>query len=247
MGSIKYFLVISLFFPCINAYADTGIITATLNETDKIKEKINIKEKVKNAGRDFFIGEINNKRTILVRSPMGKINNAITAQILISNFNTDRIISIGFAGAISPPIQISDIVIAEELYQHDIGIEKPYGFIIESPQHLPTDPKLTNAIYASLSEQKASKIFKGVIASGDQFIASPDKKRELYEKFKALAVDTNSAAIIQVCRANNIPCAIVRIISDKAEMDGRIEFKKSLRTQGINEKIITSILEVIYE
>ena len=67
----------------------------------------------------------------------------------------------------------------------------------------------------ALSLQTSTRIYSGLICSGDQFITN---RKEL-DKIKAtfpngLAVDMESASIAHVCYMNKIPFLSFRIISD---------------------------------
>ncbi|PIE36337.1 hypothetical protein CSA56_00480, partial [candidate division KSB3 bacterium] len=72
----------------------------------------------------------------------------------------------------------------------------------------------------------AVKIFPGPIVTGDQIIFSTKKRRELFERFEALAVEMESAAIAQVCKMNGIPFLAVRGISDYADESIHLDTSK---------------------
>ncbi len=67
-----------------------------------------------------------------------------------------------------------------------------------------------------------------IIVSGDQFIASAEKRDWLYKKFKAAAVDMGAAAIAQVCYANRTPVILIRVITDSADSAARTMFRQSM-------------------
>ena len=101
--------------------------------------------------------------------------------------------------------------------------------------------KLTNATQQFLntyndfidsSEAESFKIsnpkyIEGDIASGDQFISSEAKIKEL-NKFlpTAACVEMEGAAVAQVCFEYDVPFSIIRIISDKANGNATIDFPK---------------------
>ena len=64
----------------------------------------------------------------------------------------------------------------------------------------------------------------GVIASGDQFISSSERKDAIVKTFGAIACEMEGAAIAQVAWANGVPCAIVRAISDKADGSSSMDY-----------------------
>ncbi len=225
--------------------AKTGIIVALTGTAKQIQSSMNVSYARKYADREFFVGTFSNTKVVLTRSPMGMINNAITAQVLISKFEVQRIISIAPAGALTDEIKIGDVVIASLVWQHDFGTVKPYGFIwgktpdgsgSHSLGYQQLD-KTMIAIAKKISENTKiaeNNYHEGIIASGDSFIADDGKKRWIVKKFDAVAVDMGAASIAQVCYANTIPCLIIRIITDKADINARVDFAESLPSYRSN-------------
>jgi 5'-methylthioadenosine/S-adenosylhomocysteine nucleosidase len=229
---------IILLTPCISS-AKTGIIVALNGTMDQIRSAMNVSHTRFYAQREFISGTLSSVDIVLTRSPMGMINNAITTQVLISHFEVHRIISIAPAGSLDDQIKIGDLIIAAQVWQHDFGTIKPYGFIwgktpdgsgSQSPGYQLLDKKLfTIAKKTSESVSKSENLFhEGVVAGGDIFIADQNKKQWIAKKFNAVAVDMGSAAIAQVSYANSIPCLILRIITDKAGINARTDFADSL-------------------
>ena len=101
----------------------TGIICATETEMKAIINEIkDIREK--RIGRIvFFEGKFNNKDIVFVQSGIGKVNAAITATLLIEKYDIDKVIFSGVAGALDKVLKIGDIVIANDVVQHDFAVE----------------------------------------------------------------------------------------------------------------------------
>jgi adenosylhomocysteine nucleosidase len=65
----------------------------------------------------------------------------------------------------------------------------------------------------------------GTIASGDQFIAHPDKIEELRAAIPdLLCIEMEGAAVAQVCLEYRIPYIVIRTISDKADHSAPMDF-----------------------
>lgn len=64
----------------------------------------------------------------------------------------------------------------------------------------------------------------GVIASGDQFVHTHERREWIVNTFKASAVEMEAAAIAQVCHVNKIPFAAIRVISDEASGDVHVDY-----------------------
>ena len=101
----------------------TGIICATETEMKAIINEIEgIKEK--EIGRIiFFEGKFNDKDIVFVQSGIGKVNAAVTATLLIEKYDIDEVIFSGVAGALDKVVGIGDIVIADDVVQHDFAVE----------------------------------------------------------------------------------------------------------------------------
>lgn len=68
--------------------------------------------------------------------------------------------------------------------------------------------------------------------TGDQAIASQDKRQWLWENFRGDRVEMQGAAVAQARQADGKPILIVRAISDSATERSVKEFKQSLAQTG---------------
>jgi len=76
-------------------------------------------------------------------------------------------------------------------------------------------------------ELAEARSFEGLVVSGDQFLSSSEGRSRVLESLpRACAVDMESAAIAQVCRAADIPLGAMRVISDSADGSAHIDFAK---------------------
>lgn len=233
------FIGLLIFVVAVTSRADIGIIVALDRTVQDFKKVADIKGVTKKAGRDFLTGNLEGERIILVRSPMGKVNNTITAQTLLSSFPVDIVYSISPAGSLSENFGIGDVVVVSSTLQHDFGTIKPYGFIWSKVPNSAdaTDQQGDNTLDANLIKpvltawkkmQTQQKMNTGILVSGDQFIASRDKNEWLKNKFNADVVDMSGAAIAQTCLANQVPCCLLRVITDKAGVEARGDFNASV-------------------
>lgn len=251
---------LALFFVLISikaTFADVGIIVALNSSLKQLTNGLRITEISQKAGRQFYSGRINDVHVVLVRSPMGKVNNAITAQLLLSHYPVRSVISIAPGGALDQKLNIGDGIIATELYQHDFGTIKRYGFIWnrvpdgtnwDVPGYNKADKSLRESALLYSTHRQRNKILEGVIVTGDQFISSRDKRDWLFKKFKAIGVDMGGAAVAQVCFANQVPFCIMRIITDKAGITSRTDFENSVpgyRSDINISEFVTNFLDQI--
>ena len=97
-----------------------GIMGAMPEEMDKIIASIENKKIVERGSRIYYCGELYGQNVVAVFSRWGKVAAATTATNMILEFKVDSIIFTGVAGAISPVLNVGDIVIGKRLYQHDM-------------------------------------------------------------------------------------------------------------------------------
>ena len=88
------------------------------------------------------------------------------------------------------------------------------------------------------------ELFFGRILTGDQFISKKDEKKRLGEKFEALCVDMESAAVAQVCYRLNTDFLILRSISDSLTDESGMEYDVFVELAANNSKeILKEILK----
>lgn len=232
--------LIILFLICLSqpaaAAGAIGLVVAKTSTFETIKSLLTVISEHSYAGRRYLSGEYQGHHVVLVRSPMGKVNNTITTQTLLSEFEIDLVISIAPAGAVGETVAVGHIVLADRVYQHDFGTIKPYGFIWgKAPDGKDWDeagyqshPEATDNTLKRLQDTKQSEVFVGPVVSGDQLIASREKRTWLHNKFNAMAVDMSAAAIAQTCYANMTRCLILRVVTDHADESARSDFEASL-------------------
>ena len=149
---------------------------------------------------------------------IGKVNAALGAQRMINEFNPDVIISSGCAGGNGDDIDIQDVVVSAELTYHDVYCGKAiddttvYGQVQGLPARYQADTWL---LEKARGLDCGVKIHPGLIVTGDWFVDSRDKMREIVGHFpEAKAVDMESCAIAQTCYINKVKFISFRVVSD---------------------------------
>ena len=97
-----------------------GIIGAMETEVARLKEMMEDVTVVTKASMEFYQGTLKGKKTVVVRSGIGKVNAGICAQILADVFQVDALINTGIAGSLNNDINIGDIVLSTDVVQHDV-------------------------------------------------------------------------------------------------------------------------------
>ena len=164
-------------------------------------------------------------KVILQKSGIGKVNAAIQAVEMIRQYKPDVIISSGCAGGNGDDVNVQDVVVSSELAYHDVycgtAIDSTtvYGQVQGLPARFQADPyllkKATDISHSSLHTPHSPKIVPGLIVTGDWFVDSKEKMREIIGHFpEAKAVDMESCAIAHTCYINKVPFISFRVISD---------------------------------
>lgn len=192
-----------------------GIIIAMDKEFRRISELLDgIKVEI-DGGRKFVTGRLGDNELVLHQCGIGKVNAAIGTSEMIRRYNPDLMVSTGCAGGGRTDMEVMDIVASTELAYHDVYCGEAMGKTVYGQvQGMP-------ARYTSPSElvEKAKsvspRVHAGLIVTGDWFVDSKEKMREIVGHFpEAAAVDMESAAIAQTCHIYGIPFISFRVISD---------------------------------
>lgn len=216
-----------------------GLISAVPGETGKLVQFMQGALSEEKGKRVFYRGKLFGIDTVLVAARIGKVASSATTAQLITQYKVDLIIFTGVAGAIDPSLAIGDIVIANQLIQHDVNAE-PFCPKYELPllkiKTIAPDPTLELFAYQAarkFAEQDIQKVIpesimneyhislpqvvKGLVLTGDQVISQELQKRELKERLtSALCVEMEGASVAQVCYEYEVPFVVVRTISDYA-------------------------------
>lgn len=187
------------------------------------------------AGRQFWQGHLNGHAVVAVLSGIGKVAAAITATVLIEKFQVHRMLFTGVAGGLAPHVKVGDVVVGQELLQHDMNASPlfpPYEVPLLGRARFQTDDVMTRCLIESAAQALPhAQVHAGLIISGDQFVSSASESQGLQSRIPdALAVEMEGAALAQVCHAYGIPLAVVRTLSDRADDDAHTDFVQFVKT-----------------
>ena len=94
------------------------------------------------------------------------------------------------------------------------------------------------------------KALCGTIASGDKFFADRDELVRLKEKLPEIScVEMECAAVAQVCYEYDVPCLVIRTISDLATKDADVDCLTFMRKVShlYSENIIKNLYESLHK
>ena len=167
----------------------------------------NIKE-LKNSSGSVWQGNIHAHNVFISKCGIGKVNSALNAYRLITEYKPDFVINSGVAGGAGVPV--GSLLIADKVAYHDVwcGPGTKYGQADGIPLYILPDSRISG----NFSDIDC---FRGLICSGDKFISTEEEINFIKSKFPDVkAVDMESASIAQTCFILGIPFAIIRVVSD---------------------------------
>lgn len=245
-----------------------GIIGAMPEEINAVIELLTNRSEETIGKRTYYSGFIDGVATVVVFSRWGKVAAATTVTTLIQHYGITELIFTGVAGAINPLLNIGDVVLGDRLIQHDMDarpLMEQYEIPLLGKVFFETDKKQSEEIAISITEMlesknripiftkealdnfniKVPKLYRGDIASGDQFFSTNKQKENLHSKLPSvLCVEMEGAAVAQVCFEYEIPFRIVRIISDVANENSHLDFP--LFIKDIASKYTFEIIRRMY-
>lgn len=211
-------------------------------EGQRLSDMMLVDSTVRQMGRKARFGKLGGREIILIESGIGMTNAAMITQIMIDRYSPRQIIFTGIAGAIDSAVRVGDIVVCERWAQHDFGYIgkndlEPEGIETYAPTHdsiesmrfFTVDSSLLNVArginpdsvgWTGIEERRPRLLIGGVGVTGNTFIDNVEKRIWLSQTFGALITDMESAAVAQVCTANDKPFIILRSASDLAGGSG---------------------------
>ena len=164
----------------------------------------------------------------LIETGEGPRNASRVLRSWLEKKNTRAVINIGFAGSLSPLLQIGDIVIAREVRTYTESFDASASRLFQFAE------QVQNARSA-------------VAITVDEIVCEAKAKQRLAEKFTANGigwVDMESAAIASVCNSLNVPFLIARSITDTFDEDLPLDFNRCRTSDGrvSPRKVIQSLI-----
>ena len=204
-----------------------GIIAAMNVEMESLRSHMENTETDVISGIRFVRGTLEGKEVVTAVCGIGKVFAALCAQTMIMHYSPDRIVNTGVAGTLTDKLDIGSIAVSSAVVQHDMDtspLGDPVGLISGiNKVELPAD-RLMSGQLSACAKIMGIKTETGVIASGDQFVASSERKAFIVDHFKAIACEMEGAAIGQVCYVNKVPFCVLRAISDSADGSSHMDY-----------------------
>ena len=181
----------------------------------------------------------------IMHSGMGTINAAAGTQYLIDKYDIDVIVDFGVVGGLTEAMKIQKVVVVEKIvhYRYDVSefMDLKIGQVPDHELYIYTDKKLVDEVV-----RRDPSIVKATIASGDKFVAKAEDKKWLHNTYNADVCDMEAVGIALTCEANNVPCLLIKAVSDSIS-GGADEFWKEVdRVSLVCLDITESIIKELY-
>lgn len=177
------------------------------------------------------------RRVPVLLSGMGKVRAVIGCHRLISDHaELERIVLVGFAGALSPALSAGDVVEPVEMIEQDYRAE-PFE----------TFPNRIRRKGARLLGEASADV---LMLTQDRFLTeNPYRGGPLERRYRRICCDMESYAVAAFCRQTGLECSIVKIVSDSADADADRDFLRACRelSPQLNRVTLQSVerLEVL--
>lgn len=226
-----------------------GIIGAMDEEIALLRNNMTDKTELTIANSLFIEGKIEGKNVVLLKSGIGKVNAAMGTTIMFERFQPSYVINTGSAGGTAKNSEVGDIIISTHVVHHDVDVRAfnyVYGQVPGMPEGFEADDTLIKKAFVTL-ERLSVPCSKGIIATGDSFIADASKVKFIQEKFpEVLATEMEAASVAQVCYQYNKPFVVIRALSDIAGKESSISFDSFLTTAAKNaSKLIIEMIKIL--
>ncbi len=169
---------------------------------------------------------------IFTVSSIGKVSATMTLTKVLERHDIGWIINIGLAWSLSHHLTFGDVVVVEHTVEHDGLIEG--------------DAEAHKRLYPlfELVTVEHPELKRGILVTGDQFVASGSTREMLQAKGGQL-VDMEWAALAKVADHYETPLVVLKVISDHADDSAGHDFESNLHAGERIVKHLPFILEFL--
>lgn len=217
-----------------------AILSAMPDEIDALLRGMDEPARHTIGRREFHTGLLEGRPCVVGMARIGKAAAAATTVTLIREFDAGAVLVTGLAGGVDEAVNVGDVVVARELMQYDLDaspIFPPHEVPLLGVSRFAACPRLSGLLHESaqrfVAQEAAAAIaratagrlalaspcvHRGLIATGDRFVCSvPALAAVRAAAPDALCVEMEGAAVAQVCHEFDVPFAVMRTISDRAD------------------------------
>ena len=226
-----------------------GIIGAMSVEVAELKAKVTDAKSEIICGAEYVSGKLCGRDVVIAQCGVGKVFASLCASTMILKYNVTAIINTGVAGTLVSCLNILDFAVSSAVVQHDMDTtavgDAPGLLSGINMVEIPASRRLSSLALNTVLDQ-GTACARGIIASGDQFISSVEKKDYIRTTFGAIACEMEGAAIGHVCYLAGVEFVIIRCISDSATGEAEMEYPEMVsHAAKKSEAVVLGMLEAM--
>ena len=208
-----------------------GVIVAI--ETDSLFEHYGKLEKLPSPpGFNLYILHKPNCDLYVLHTGVGEVAAAAGTQYLISACQVELVVNFGVVGGLTQAMAKQRLCVVQRVVHYRFDATKYLPVAVgQVPPHedvyIYTDKNLLNQ--ALIINPNLAPV---TCASGDKFVAAAEEKTAIHDDFAADICDMEAAGIVLTCEANNVPCLMLKAISDSLT-GGEKEFWTELQSAAL--------------
>lgn len=200
------------------------MFAATRWELGAIRRVMPVEQRLEIDGLSCFTARYAGRTYWLVLTGIGPEAADAAATAILHRQRVALAISTGFAGALMPVAAVGDVIVATSVMSGTFN-----GTWTEVGTPIPCDETVVRAVQAA---GIPLTVRSGSVVSLSTVLCRSVEKEHLGRLSGAIALDMESAAIGSVARAQGVPFAVLRTVSDVAREDLPLDFNAFLAPWG---------------
>lgn len=154
----------------------------------------------------------------------GKVQFALSTQLLIQKHNPRLVICAGAAGRLDHHLKVLDVVVSEATVEHDFNLR----FVERSLPRFACDERSLDRLRLK-TDWSGFHVHYGIMASGDEDVLDTERSVEIRRLTGARAVAWEGAGAARACKLHGVPYLEIRVLTDGASADAVREFKDNVK------------------
>jgi adenosylhomocysteine nucleosidase len=192
-----------------------ALLGAYSQEIAGLRRQMAVEEVVDSPVCRIYRGRLKGKPCILVLTGIGRRRADKATQFVLERFPVTALISIGFAGALTPDLKIGEVVVCSTVRRAS-EFEKVEG----QAEAYAADPNLLPPASSGPGDG-STRFLAGTSVTTPGVVSGARAKQELGREYRAQIVDMESYWIAGVASARRVPFIAIRSISDTLHDDLR--------------------------
>lgn len=203
-----------------------GMIVAVLDEINAMLSEMG--EPIETITSDGFVVRrysVSGNDLYVAKSGAGEIYASAATQLLISKYGVQLIVNFGICGGLTPEMSLCRTCVVEKVIHYDYDVSALDGTEVGRYSDLPDVYIAADHELIELAVSVMPELERVICASADKFVADPEKKAELHERFGASICEMESAGILLTANRCGVPALLIKAVSDSVS-GGAEEFER---------------------